>query len=911
MQDVYTAKVRSAWTLHEACGELSLEEALECFVFFSSAAVYGNRGQSCYAAANMCLDALAQYRRSSGLCGVSVQWGPWEEQGMAAVMMSKLGHKGINNDVGLRVLEDVIQQNMSNTGDILCLKLPPECDGRAVVDLFDLATKQQDSEDGASRPPPESDLVTNSAENRVELDVRAAVLSAASELLPAAEFDVLQNTASLDVPLLELGMDSLSAIQFHQHLQRIIGVTIPATVIFDFPTLCEVINYVETLVSTKNKSETAALPTSSVVVAAVQGQNVKVVGVACKCPGASNDPMSFWSVLLSGCSCAETIPLSRFDIESVYSEDESCLNCSYVRQASFCSDIYMFDNVFFGISSSEAKGMDPQQRLVLEVGYEAMAHAKLNKHDVNGSDCGVFVGCCNYEWASILQMNYDEEPAIGLGAVQCMLANRFAYTLGLVGPSMTIDTACSSSLVALDAAYVYLDNNKTSAAVVAGVNVLLVAGVFVACCQARMLAADGRCKTFDAQANGYGRGEGAGAVLLESGGNSQSRNSNELAVIKGSAVRHGGRSASLTAPNGTTQQRLLRDALQRGLVDPADVVMVETHGTGTALGDPIEVGALRTVYGVNRAPRNPLILGAVKTITGHLEGAAGILGIVKTICCMAHMTASPNCGPVELNPYLDFSNFEVLLPVKKLKFSQVTACPMPLVSVSSFGFGGTIAHAVLECATVSASDSGHELLAIAHSWSHSFFGNNKVSHQSVPPVPSNVPQNKKRDVADDSTQLQMDIHSAVLSAASDVFIFDHPISPDAPLLDLGMDSLSAVQFRQELQIQIGVNIPATAIYDMPTLSAVIKYVEMVVGKQETIGDNGSSQMPLNCDQSSTRDVRLRHRLSESDLWRSTQRLCGSVVLLGSLMKQGIINLTRSVLTSLGQLSCGRRRSSSR
>lgn len=338
--------------------------------------------------------------------------------------------------------------------------------------------------------------------------------------------------------------------------------------------------------------------------------------------------------------------------------------------------------------------MDPQQRLLLEVGYEALHNSGFDKETLLRSNIGTFVGCCCNEWQQTCsQMGLGISSFTATSHAPSILSNRLSYTLGMVGPSLTVDTACSSSLVALHIAIQEIKAESCSSALVAGVNLMLSPNVTVAFCKARMMAPDARCKTFDASANGYVRGEGIGAIVVKSLTEAVKGNSRIICIIRGTAVNHGGRAASLTAPSGPSQERIIRTALRNANVTPDEVLFVETHGTGTSLGDPIEIGALKSVFRSSRD--SPLLLGAIKTNIGHLEGAAGIAGFLKAALALRYQQMPPNLHFKTWNPHIDLKGAKFVCPVVALPVTPAVG-KQRIGGVSSFGFGGANAHVVLQ-----------------------------------------------------------------------------------------------------------------------------------------------------------------------------------------------------------------------
>ncbi|WP_261438750.1 type I polyketide synthase, partial [Serratia entomophila] len=418
---------------------------------------------------------------------------------------------------------------------------------------------------------------------------------------------------------------------------------------------------------------------------------IAIIGTSCRLPGNVSSPEDFWRMMMDGTDCVGSIPASRFDIDEVYDPNRDAAGCSYTRQGAFISHAEDFDYAFFGISLAEAKVMDPQQRVLLEVAYDAFQSAGLNKASLKGSSTSVHIGLANDDWSS---MGRDEEahnPYFGAGVSGSISSNRISYLLGLTGPSVTIDTACSSSLVAIDLAVDKLRQGICSMALVGGVNVMLHHRMFVSACATKALSPQGRCATFDEAADGYCRGEGAGAVVLKRLSDAEADGDAILAVIRGTAVNQDGRSVSMTAPNGLAQEAVITRALAEAGLRGQDVDYIECHGTGTPLGDPIEVGALKNVLGRHRS--KPVVLGAVKTNIGHLEGAAGVIGLIKAVEVLRHRQAPGNVHFRTLNPNINLNSFNAIISAEPVPLGGKG----PLVAgVSSFGFGGTNAHVVLE-----------------------------------------------------------------------------------------------------------------------------------------------------------------------------------------------------------------------
>jgi acyl transferase domain-containing protein/pimeloyl-ACP methyl ester carboxylesterase len=425
---------------------------------------------------------------------------------------------------------------------------------------------------------------------------------------------------------------------------------------------------------------------------------IAIVGMACRMPGADN-PAAFWEMMRTGTDAVTEAPTSRWDTGSPRRPGPNGENHSW--QGGFLESVDGFDAAFFGVSPREAAHMDPQQRLFLEVGWAALEDAGAPMSNLRDSRTGVFVGVTGIDYTVSL---IKELPAADLdgyvmtGMASTFMTGRLSYWLGLQGPSLSIDTACSSSLVTVHVACQSLRAGDCDTALAGGVNLLLAPEPFMVTEKAGMLAPDGRCKTFDRSANGYVRGEGCGVVVLKRLSAAQENNDRILAVIRGSAVNHDGRSSGITVPNAQAQQKVIRDALTAAGVAGCEVDYVEAHGTGTALGDPIEVRSLSAVLGAGRDPARPVVLGSVKTNIGHLEPAAGVAGLIKTVLALRHEEIPALLHLREPNPDLGIDKLPVRLATEPIPWPRG---PRPrLAGVSSFGASGTNAHVVLEEAPV-------------------------------------------------------------------------------------------------------------------------------------------------------------------------------------------------------------------
>lgn len=420
-------------------------------------------------------------------------------------------------------------------------------------------------------------------------------------------------------------------------------------------------------------------------------EEIAIVGMSCRFPNGCNNTELFWEHIEKGQDDITDVPNDRWDSNQYYSSDMEADGKAYTQKGGFLNfPISETDAKFFNMSPREAKEVDPQQRMLLEVSWEAMENAALTDDKLNESRTGVFIGFGSVDYASLPRDRNSTGPYTATGIASNMLAGRISHTFGLQGPAICVDTACSSSLSALYLACRSLYSNECDSAVVGGVNLILNPNSYVMLCKIKALSFDGKCKTFDDDANGYVRGEGCGVVVLKRLSDAKRDNNNILAIIKGIAINHDGYTSGLTVPNGLAQEKLLRQAIRNSGLYAEDISYIETHGTGTALGDPIEVKAIRDVYG-KRNKDNTLFIGAVKTNIGHLEAASGMAGLIKLVLCLQHKTIPPVVNFKKLNHRIQLDQ-SMVIPIKKVSWNRKGQLNAGL---SSFGFSGTNVHMIL------------------------------------------------------------------------------------------------------------------------------------------------------------------------------------------------------------------------
>ncbi len=427
-----------------------------------------------------------------------------------------------------------------------------------------------------------------------------------------------------------------------------------------------------------------------------KSEPIAIIGMGCRFPGGANDPETFWRLLCDGIDAITEIPPQRWDIDAYYDSNPDTQGKMYIRQAGLLSQVDQFDSQFFGISPREAISLDPQQRLMLEVSWEALEKAGQPPNQLMDSQTGVFLGIGQNDYAQ-LQLNSGDIKGInsfdGTGNGFCFASGRLSYFLGLQGPCLAVDTACSSSLVTVHLACQSLRAGECNLALAGGVQLILSPVVTTVLCKMKALSPDGRCKTFDAAADGYGRGEGCGVIVLKRLSDAISDGDKILATIRGSAINHDGASSGLTVPSKLAQEKLIKQTLAAAKIEPFQVSYVEAHGTGTFLGDPIEIRALAAVLGQGRSSENPLMIGSVKTNIGHLE-AAGIAGLIKVVLQLQHQEIAPHLHFKQPNPYINWEELPVVVPTQQTQWPSNSKGR--LAGVSSFGISGTNAHVILE-----------------------------------------------------------------------------------------------------------------------------------------------------------------------------------------------------------------------
>ena len=487
----------------------------------------------------------------------------------------------------------------------------------------------------------------------------------------------------------DLGVGSRDAVVLSGELSEVLGRTVSPVEFWQHPTIDALARFLS-----GSEPDADAEPVLDPTLGSLN-EPIAVIGLGCRLPGAIAGPEALWELLGEGRSTVGKVPPDRWASFEDGSAEVAATLARTTRWGSFLTDIDAFDAEFFDISAREAAKMDPQQRLLLEVAWEALEHAGIPPSSLRRSQTGVFVGASIPEYGYLASADLPAVDAwSNSGAALSIIANRLSYLLDLRGPSLTVDTACSSSLVALHLACQSLRTQDSDLAIVGGVNLLLSPGVFRGFDETGALSPTGACHSFDADADGFVRGEGCGVVVLKRLSDALRDGDRLLAVVRGSAVNQDGRSNGLLAPNPAAQMAVLRSAYANAGVPPQEVDYVETHGTGTLLGDPIEARALGAVLGRGRPQESPLLIGAVKTNLGHLESAAGMVGFLKAVLAVQRARIPKNLHFQTPNPHISFDQTRLKVVAEQQEWPPVERPRR--AGVSSFGFGGTNAHVVIE-----------------------------------------------------------------------------------------------------------------------------------------------------------------------------------------------------------------------
>ncbi|WP_432011112.1 type I polyketide synthase, partial [Streptomyces cucumeris] len=693
---VLQPKADAAWHLHH----LTRDTDLTAFTLYSAVAgLMGSPGQGNYVAANAFLDALAEHRQALGLSGQSLAWGMWEDVSALTAKLTDGDRQRIRRsgfpplsaadgmrlfDAAARTPEPVVA---ATTVDVTRI-------GDPVAPLLrGLVAQRSGPVRSVARNVGDEPLAARLA-GRTAAEQRRMMLEVVLRHAAAVLAYGLGDQVAADRPFRELGFDSLTAVDLRNRLAAETGLRLPTTLVFSHPTAEALTAHLLELTDAPGAHRAGrplpAVPAASAPAARDRDEPIAIVAMACRLPGGVTSPEDLWRLVESGTDAITTPPDGRgWDVDALYDPDPDAAGKAYNLRGGFLEGAAEFDAAFFDISPREALGMDPQQRLLLETAWEAIERGRISPASLRGREVGVYVGAAAQGYG--LGADDTEGNAI-TGSSTSLLSGRLAYVLGLEGPAVTVDTACSSSLVALHLACQGLRLGECELALAGGVSVLSSPAAFVEFSRQRGLAPDGRCKSFGAGADGTTWAEGVGMLVLERLSDAERLGHTVLGVVRGSAVTSDGASNGLTAPNGLSQQRVIRKALASAGLSGADVDVIEGHGTGTRLGDPVEADALLATYGQDRA--TPVWLGSLKSNIGHATAAAGVAGVIKMVQAIGAGTMPRTLHAQEPSPAVDWTTGRVSLLAANRPWPDDERPRR--AAVSAFGLSGTNAHIVLE-----------------------------------------------------------------------------------------------------------------------------------------------------------------------------------------------------------------------
>lgn len=839
----------------------SRNEELDFFVTFSSiAAVMGNAGQCDYAYANSFMDYFAQVRGTLVDKGerkgktLSVNWSLWKDGGMkvdeqtSLLFTNTMGITPLRKETGLEAFNSGLA--MDETGFMVLEGVPAKV--RRTLGITVQEVKRQ----------------APAAENFGKLleKIQGGLKEIVSKLLKVKEKDI-----QLEVEMSEYGFNSLTLTDFANRINKSYKLTITPALFFECPTLGSLAEYLynvhgdvfadiygdspakaeivnedwdgqEIKVSLDEfniKSRFPVKPSGKVLLGTgvkAEPEPVAIIGISGIMPGSDNLE-EFWENIENGQDLITEIPKDRWDWRAL----DASQGRSISRWGGFMNEVDKFDSMFFKLSPREAQRMDPQQRLFLETVWKTVEDAGYRASDLYGTRTGLFVGVATNDYYDLTKdYGLEIESYSSMGVSHCILANRISYIMNWHGPSVPIDTACSSSLIAVHQALESIKNGDCDMAVAGGINVIASPTLHISFSKAGMLSPDGRCKTFDKRANGYVRGEGSGAILLKPLSKAEADGDHIYAVIKGSAVNHGGHANSLTAPNPKAQAELLIQAYERAGIDPSTVSYIEAHGTGTNLGDPVEINGLKIAFkelykrsGKEFPERPHCGLSSVKTNIGHLEAAAGIAGVLKVLLCMKYEKLTGNIQLEEVNPFIELSGTPFYVVDKGGKWERLkdeTGREVPRrAGISSFGFGGANAHVIVEeynrqenrktaenrekQIIVLSAKNKDRLKAYAKSLVEFF-------------CKGNVPQQQTEVGSTESMKhLRDEISEAVLEAAAGIINVDSAEIDDCESLEqYNFDGVSFAKLAAVTAERYGIDINPAVFSEYPSVSAFSQYV---------------------------------------------------------------------------------------
>ncbi|MGD6960813.1 SDR family NAD(P)-dependent oxidoreductase [Fictibacillus phosphorivorans] len=849
IKDVLGPKVYGTLNLDRATKGVSLD----FFVLFSSlSAILGNTGQSDYAYANSFMNYYALYRQqqenSLGKT-LSINWPLWQEGGLNVEdnkkewLSAALGMDLIDNESGYKAFEDALRQSSSQ-----------------FIVFYGNKNKLGNLIEKENMDIPKQEVQTE--HSYIDKDKLSQLIF--HDLIQSVNTILNTDKERIDIEdeFSNFGFDSISLTKFSNHLNKKFKLDLMPSIFFEYSTLHTLIKYlleekVEQLSNyyklTVNKRKSEPIknnntlqrkenfllkqlnkPVSVAPRQMFRNEPVAIIGMNGAMPQ-SNDLDEFWDNLVNEKDLVTEIPLDRWDWREYYGDPKLEGNRTFSKYGAFMNDVDTFDPLFFGISPKEADFMDPQQRIFMQTVWKTIEDAGYKPKDLAGTKTALYVGVATQDYNEILKENMQFiQPQSLTGMTHSVLANRISYLLDLKGPSHPVDTACSSALYAVHHAVEAIQSGRCEMAIAGGINIMLTPTLHISESKAGMLSPDGRCKTFDKEANGYVRGEGVGAVLLKPLSKAEEDGDHIYAIVKATEVNHGGRANSLTAPNASAQADLLVNAYERANIDPNTVTYIETHGTGTSLGDPVEINGLKKAFNTlnkkrgKESPTEPHCwIGSVKTNIGHLETAAGIAGLLKVLLSIKYKKLPASLHLKQLNPYIQLENspFSIVtktIPWEPLKDSSYNAIPRR-AGVSSFGFGGANAHIVLE--EYKKQPAGENVIEEPQVILLSAKNKERLKDY-VKSLLSCLSKNSKKIPLPNNNQLNLNIQGEIIKVISEMLnVNSDDIAVYESFADLGLDKVSLNRLAQQLSECFKFELPLTLLQEYPSIEEAATVLE--------------------------------------------------------------------------------------
>lgn len=698
-EEMFIQGLRCKYYGAKILADICIENDIKNVLFFSSILTYtGNKGQASYIAGCNFLDEYAAYLNTKGLNAKVINWGYWSDTGIAknAHFEDILKSLGVGKMKTSEGISQFVNAMSSDEEQIFIVKFDDNdnTESNLIVNEEIQVKKQDMSESVPTKKIGSEDIVSKIIE-----DIHKIVQNLTHNA-----------NVSIKAPFMEIGIESIIGVELVNEISELYNIQLSQTIIFDYPTIKKISEaiykrykesielYYQKEISVGDEAESVIENAAEEPVDGTQtvSKDIAIVGISCRL-GETDNTEELWNALLAGKNLVTEIPEERWKLEGFYDPDRNNKKASYCKWGSFISNAYDFEPSFFKISPKEAKYMDPQQRVLMEESYKALEDAGYTFDMLDERKCGAIYGIMNNDYREILVSKTDnvDYGMMLSGNSNAILSARISYLLNLKGPAFTLDTACSSSLVAIHLGCQAIQNGDADMMIIGGTTLYLAPEYYVQMCGLSMLSPVGKCQTFDQKADGFVPGEGVGAIILKSLDKAIEDHDHIYGIIKGSGYNQDGATNGITAPSKESQRQLEMDVYKRSGIDPATISMLEAHGTGTKLGDPIEVEALKESYGEFTDKKNYCAIGSLKTYSGHTLAAAGVSSVIKVLLCMQHKKIVPSLNFETMNEFIDLSDSPFYMP-EKVKDWNVPVNEKRRAAISSFGFSGTNVHMIIE-----------------------------------------------------------------------------------------------------------------------------------------------------------------------------------------------------------------------